>query len=74
MPRSIQLNARGELTHLLSTEGLPKAVLLGILDHANDFLDLDRMQVRNADHFASDDAKVQVCVAQISLCLLSSHV
>ncbi|MEY3970410.1 MAG: hypothetical protein RLZZ80_108, partial [Pseudomonadota bacterium] len=23
MPRSIQLNSRGELTHLLSTEGLP---------------------------------------------------
>jgi aspartate carbamoyltransferase catalytic subunit len=52
MPRSIQLNARGELTHLLSTEGLPKAVLLSILDHANDFLDLDRMQVRNADLLA----------------------
>ena len=52
MPRSIQLNARGELTHLLSTEGLPKAVLLDILDHAKDFLDLDRMQVRNADLLA----------------------
>jgi Predicted endonuclease involved in recombination (possible Holliday junction resolvase in Mycoplasmas and B. subtilis) len=52
MPRSIQLNARGELTHLLSTEGLPRSVVLGILDHAKDFLDLERMEVRNADLLA----------------------
>ncbi|MDA0847102.1 MAG: aspartate carbamoyltransferase catalytic subunit [Proteobacteria bacterium] len=52
MPRSIQLNARGELTHLLSTEGLPRSVVMGILDHATDFLDLERMEVRNADLLA----------------------
>ena len=52
MPRSIQLNAKGELTHLLSTEGLPKAILLRILDHAQDFLDVSKMQVRNTDLLA----------------------
>jgi len=52
MPRSIQLNAKGELTHLLSTEGLPKAILLRILDHAKDFLDVSKMQVRNTDLLA----------------------
>ncbi|MFM1849759.1 MAG: hypothetical protein RL446_598 [Pseudomonadota bacterium] len=52
MPRSIQLNSRGELTHLLSTEGLPRAIVLDILSHAKDFLDLDQMTVRNADLLA----------------------
>ena len=52
MPRSIQLNARGELTHLLSTEGLPRSVVMSILDHATDLLDLERMEVRNADILA----------------------
>ncbi|NBY13730.1 MAG: aspartate carbamoyltransferase catalytic subunit [Betaproteobacteria bacterium] len=52
MPRSIQLNGRGELTHLLSTEELPRAILQKILDHASDFLDIDRMEVKNADFLA----------------------
>jgi aspartate carbamoyltransferase catalytic subunit len=52
MPRSIQLNSRGELTHLLSTEGLPRAIVMDILSHAKDFLDLDQMTVRNADLLA----------------------
>jgi aspartate carbamoyltransferase catalytic subunit len=52
MPRSIQLNSRGELTHLLSTEGLPRANVLEILSHAGDFLDLEQMTVRNADLLA----------------------
>ena len=39
MPRSIQINAKGELTHLLTTEGLPKALMLQILDRATAFLD-----------------------------------
>ncbi len=38
MPRSIQLNANGELIHLLSTEGLPKSMILKILDRAKTFL------------------------------------
>ena len=52
MPRSIQINSRGELTHLLSTEGLPRAIVLEILSHAKDFLDLEQMTVRNADLLA----------------------
>ncbi len=41
MARSIQLNSRGQLTHLLSIEGIPKAILLAILDRAKDFLRSD---------------------------------
>ena len=36
--RNPQLNKHGELIHLLSTEGLPKANLLQILDTAEQFL------------------------------------
>ncbi len=39
MPRSIQLNSSGELIHLLSTEGIPKSIILKILDRAKTFLD-----------------------------------
>ncbi|MFZ9391841.1 MAG: aspartate carbamoyltransferase catalytic subunit [Betaproteobacteria bacterium] len=39
MPRSIQINESGELVHLLTTEGIPKALMLRILDRANAFLD-----------------------------------
>lgn len=41
MARSIQLNSKGQLTHLLSIEGIPKAILLAILDRAKDFLRSD---------------------------------
>ena len=34
MPGNPQLNANGELQHLLSTEGLPREILLQILDTA----------------------------------------
>ena len=39
MSRSLQLNASGELIHLLTTEGIPKSVILKILDRAKTFLD-----------------------------------
>jgi aspartate carbamoyltransferase catalytic subunit len=49
MPRSIQINANGELTHLLSTEGLPKSMILKILDRAKTFLNPnDPKEVLNA--------------------------
>ena len=35
-----QLNANGELTHLLSIEGLPPAVLTQILDTAASFMEI----------------------------------
>jgi aspartate carbamoyltransferase catalytic subunit len=36
----------------LSTEGLPRSIVLEILAHAKDFLDLDQMTVRNQDLLA----------------------
>ena len=36
--RNPQLNQHGELTHLLSIEGLPKATLMHILDTAVNFV------------------------------------
>ena len=44
MRRNPQLNAHGELIHLLSIEGLPKAVLTQILDTAGTFLSVNDRQ------------------------------
>ena len=39
--KSIQISAEGALTHLLTTEGIPRALLLQILDRAKTFLNPD---------------------------------
>jgi len=44
--RNPQLNAHGELIHLLSVEGLPKAVLTQILDTAGTFLSVNDREVK----------------------------
>ena len=44
--RNPQLNAHGELIHLLSIEGLPKAVLHQILDTAGTFLSVNDREVK----------------------------
>lgn len=44
--RNPQLNQQGELIHLLSIEGLPKAVLLKILDTAETFLSVNDREVK----------------------------
>jgi aspartate carbamoyltransferase catalytic subunit len=44
--RNPQLNAHGELIHLLSVEGLPKAVLTQILDAAGTFLSVNDREVK----------------------------
>jgi aspartate carbamoyltransferase catalytic subunit len=44
--RNPQLNSHGELVHLLSTEGLPKAVLTQILDTAGTFLSVNEREVK----------------------------
>jgi aspartate carbamoyltransferase catalytic subunit len=41
-----QLNANGELTHLLSIEGLPKDILLQILDAAQSFAGVTEREVK----------------------------
>jgi aspartate carbamoyltransferase catalytic subunit len=41
-----QLNANGELTHLLSTEGLPVSILNRILDTASSFLEISDREVK----------------------------
>ena len=41
-----QLNAHGELIHLLSTEGLPREILLQILDTAERFLEVSNRAVK----------------------------
>lgn len=41
-----QLNHHGELVHLLSIEGLPKATLLHILDTANNFVSVNDREVK----------------------------
>ena len=44
--RNPQLNAHGELIHLLSIEGLPQAVLTHILDTAGTFLSVNDREVK----------------------------
>ncbi len=44
--RNPQLNAHGELIHLLSIEGLPRAVLTQILDTASTFLSVNDREVK----------------------------
>jgi aspartate carbamoyltransferase catalytic subunit len=44
--RNPQLNKHGELIHLLSIEGLPKAVLHHILDTASTFLSVNEREVK----------------------------
>ncbi len=46
MQSNPQLNAKGELQHLLSIEGLPKAVLTQILDTAGTFLSVNERDVK----------------------------
>ena len=45
-PVNPQLNAHGELIHLLSTEGLPREILLQILDTAARFLEISNRAVK----------------------------
>lgn len=44
--RNPQLNTNGELVHLLSTEGLPKAILTDILDTAQRFVSVNDREVK----------------------------
>ena len=44
--RNPQLNSHGELIHLLSTEGLPKAIIHQILDTAETFLSVNEREVK----------------------------
>jgi len=46
MESNPQLNANGELRHLLSIEGLPREVLLGILDTAASFVGVTEREVK----------------------------
>jgi aspartate carbamoyltransferase catalytic subunit len=46
MQRNPQLNARGELKHLLTTEGLPAAILRQILDTALPFVSVTEREVK----------------------------
>ncbi len=46
MRRNPQLNAHGELIHLLSIEGLPRAVIHQILDTAGTFLSVNEREVK----------------------------
>jgi pyrimidine operon attenuation protein/uracil phosphoribosyltransferase len=46
MRRNPQLNAHGELIHLLSIEGLPRAVVTQILDTASTFLSVNDRDVK----------------------------
>ena len=46
MPRNPQLNADGELQHLLSIEGLPRDIILKILDTAESFAGVTERDIK----------------------------
>jgi hypothetical protein len=41
-----QLNAKGELTHLLTLEGLPREIIIQILDTATSFVGVTEREVK----------------------------
>jgi aspartate carbamoyltransferase catalytic subunit len=41
-----QLNANGELHHLLTIEGLPRDIIVRILDTAHSFLSVTEREIR----------------------------
>src|SRR3954465_7232326 len=43
---NLQLNAQGELQHLLTIEGLPQAIILRILDTALSFLSVGEREIK----------------------------
>ena len=45
-PRNPQLNANGELIHLITLEGLPREILSGILDRAAPFTEIAEREVK----------------------------
>lgn len=46
VPTNPQLNQHGELIHLLSTEGLPRDILIHILDTATQFVSINTREVK----------------------------
>ena len=46
MQSNPQLNSKGELQHLLSIEGLPRAILVQILDTAESFVGVTEREVK----------------------------
>ena len=71
MTSNPQLNKHGELTHLLSIEGLPKKTLLHILDTAQSFVSIGEREVRPGLRVAissrikrSPSAPIQPCARQ----------
>ena len=44
--RNPQLNANGELAHLLTLEGLPREIIVRILDTAESFLGVTEREVK----------------------------
>ena len=44
--RNPQLNKNGELIHLLTTEGLPKDILIQVLDTAANFVSVSHREVK----------------------------
>ena len=44
--RQLQLNKNGELVHLLSTEGLPRSILMQVLDTATNFVSVHDREVK----------------------------
>ena len=44
--RNLQLNKNGELIHLLSTEGLPRSILIQLLDTATNFVSIGNREIK----------------------------
>ena len=61
LQRNPQLNRNGELVHLLSIDGLPREVLVQILDTAGTFLSVNDREVKKIRR-ASCRERVWNCV------------
>src|SRR3954468_21646433 len=55
---NLQLNAQGELQHLLTIEGLPQAIILRILDTALSFLSVGEREIKKVPCYAGKPSSI----------------
>ena len=72
--RNLQLNKHGELQHLLTIEGLPRATLTAILDTATPFTEVAEREVKKLPRKAQEMAMVATGIKELSSTALVAEV
>ena len=64
--RNPQLNRAGELTHLLTLEGLPAEVITHILDTAEPFVSIAEREVKKVPLLRADDGRLTLTTESVA--------